>query len=665
MKKPSLADRLRYAFDHALARGPIILIGWLALATLLLIAAAVAVDLVIGAVTGQPSGQPIHVFWTFVFQALVPNPPGDIDTTPPHSLAVMLAVTVGSLLMVSILIGILTAGIHDRLERLRKGRSWVIETDHIVILGWSERVLAIIRELVIANRKRPPSCIVVLGDRDRVDMQDEIRRKVGRTGPTRVVCRSGNAIKLADLNIVSPQTARTILVVSPGGDLADAQVIKTLLAIVNTVDPRREPPCRVIAEIRQPRSMGAAGDVARLMDRNQVRLVLVGDRIAHIIAQTCRQPGLSTVYAELLDFSNESDFWFQREPALAGRTFREALPAYENAAVIGIRRGDGAVLLNPPMDARIGPEDRIIVIAGDAAAVRPAALTAPVIDENAIRCSRPAAPTREQILILGWNWRAPIILAELDAHAVPGSRVTVVADDPDAEGELGGRAADLRHLTCEFRAGDTSDHATLESLHVATYDRVIVLCYSDTLDVPMADARTLFTLLHLHNIAGRTARGFSVTSEMLDTGDMLGTDELSDIGKRNLADVTGADDVIFIDRLASLLLAQLSENPDLDDLLTELFDPGGPKICLKAATDYVEPGVRTFHTVVEAAQRRGETAFGYWLAPRQAAAAVARGEANNAASINPAKSQPITFLEGDRILVLAKSGAGETAVDER
>ncbi len=234
MKKPSLGDRLRYKFDNALARGPIILIGWLALATMLLIAVAIAVDLIIGAVTGQSSGKPIYVFWTFVFQALVPNPPGNIDTAPPHSLAVMLAVTMGSLLMVSILIGILTTGIHDRLERLRKGRSRVIETGHIVILGWSERVLAIIRELVIANKNQPRSCIVVLGDKDRVDMQDEIRKQMGRTSPTRVVCRSGNAIKLADLNIVSPQTAKSILVLSPDGDLADAQVIKTLLAIVNT-----------------------------------------------------------------------------------------------------------------------------------------------------------------------------------------------------------------------------------------------------------------------------------------------------------------------------------------------------------------------------------------------------------------------------------------------
>ncbi len=48
----------------------------------------------------------------------------------------MLIVTFGGIFGVSTLIGIVSSGIDAKIENLRRGRSRVIETDHIVILGW-------------------------------------------------------------------------------------------------------------------------------------------------------------------------------------------------------------------------------------------------------------------------------------------------------------------------------------------------------------------------------------------------------------------------------------------------------------------------------------------------------------------------------------------------
>jgi hypothetical protein len=101
--KPSFAERLRYRFDNTLARGTVALIAWLALATVILVVAAVAIDLAIGGISENQGLGPIEVFWSFLFQVLVPNPPGSFDS-PWQFLVVMLAVTVGSLLLVSILI---------------------------------------------------------------------------------------------------------------------------------------------------------------------------------------------------------------------------------------------------------------------------------------------------------------------------------------------------------------------------------------------------------------------------------------------------------------------------------------------------------------------------------------------------------------------------------
>ena len=45
---------------------------------------------------------------------------------------------------------------------------------------------------------------------------------------------------------------------------------------------------------------------------------------------------------------------------------------------------------------------------------------------------------------------------------------------------------------------------------------MIVLAYSDDLDVQQADARSLVTLLHLRDIAERTGGEFTIVSELLD-----------------------------------------------------------------------------------------------------------------------------------------------------
>ena len=130
--KPSLREKFGYWFDNALARGPIVLIGWLGLGTAVLVIIMTAVSFLPGV---RPEGAGLkEVFWNILFQALTPNP-FDVGS-PTLFLIVMLVVTLGSLFMVSILIGTLTTTIEERLESLRRGRSKVLENDHTVILGW-------------------------------------------------------------------------------------------------------------------------------------------------------------------------------------------------------------------------------------------------------------------------------------------------------------------------------------------------------------------------------------------------------------------------------------------------------------------------------------------------------------------------------------------------
>ncbi|MGO7302082.1 hypothetical protein ACCS72_37990, partial [Rhizobium ruizarguesonis] len=60
-----------------------------------------------------------------------------------------------------------------------------------------------------------------------VEMEDELADKIENLRNTRIICRSGDQTDLYDINIVNPNTSRSIIVLSPEGDHADSEVIKT------------------------------------------------------------------------------------------------------------------------------------------------------------------------------------------------------------------------------------------------------------------------------------------------------------------------------------------------------------------------------------------------------------------------------------------------------
>jgi hypothetical protein len=174
-------------------------------------------------------------------------------------------------------------------------------------------------------------------------------------------------------------------------------------------------------------------------------------------------------------------------------------------------------------------------------------------------------------------------------------------------------------------------------LKIADYDHVIVLA-DTTLPVQEADARTLVTLLHLRDISSRDETPFSIVSEMLD------------LRNRQLAEVTKVDDFIVSDHLISLMMAQLSENSHLMPVFADLFNPEGSEIYLKPADQYVALGEPVnFYTVIEAARRRGETAFGYQIMEERDDAEKAYG-----VHTNPKKAGRVIFKAEDKIVVLAE-----------
>lgn len=630
MYSPTLFDKLRYRFDNFMSKGAVALIAGLGVVAVAIVAFA-GLLLTIGHLH-QDDDDTLEfgeAVWAALMRTLDAGTMG--GDTGVGFRVVMLAVTFGGIFIVSALIGVINNGIESKLEEMRKGRSRVIEKDHTVILGWSDQIFPIISELVLANESRHNARIVVLGAKDKGEMDDEIRERVGDTKNTLVICRTGSPIDPEDLSMVSVQTSRSIIVLAPEDDDPDSSVIKTILAITNGPDRRKEP-YHIVSELRDQRNLEAA----RMVGGKELQLVLTGDLISRITVQTCRQSGLSVVYTELLDFGGD-EIYFRPEPGLAGRSFGEALFAYETCAVLGVQTGDGRTLINPPMDTVLGPQDQMIVIAEDDSTIRlSGGVPAQAVEGNLRRPSmRPEQ--HERTLILGFNWRVPGLIAQMDQYVAHGSEVTVVTDRFESGSELAEQCGALENLTLHFLSGDTTDRRTLEELNIPSYEHVILLC-SDELELQRADARVLIALLHVREIVDRSGRDVTIVSEMLD------------MKNRNLAEVTRADDFIVSGKLISLMLSQISENKDLNAVFQDLFDPAGSEIYLKPIEDYVALNTPVnFFTPLESARRRGQVAIGYRKVARKNDPKSGYG-----VKLNPPKSETVTFESGDKLVVIAE-----------
>lgn len=631
-RQVTLGARFRYQFDKSMSAGPIALIGWLALISTILIAVAAAV---IAALNIIPDGGEHLDFgeamWASLMRTLDAGTMG-ADNGWGFRI-VMLGVTIGGIFVVSTLIGILSSGIEGKLDQLRKGRSKVLERGHTIILNWSPSIFDILTELSVANQSRRRPRVVIMADKDKVEMEDEIAQKAGKLGKTKVICRSGDPSDLYDLAIVNPHSSRSIIVLSPEVNDPDSHVVKTVLALVDDPQRRKSPPYRIAAEVREARN----AEIARVVGGSEVQLVLADDLIARIMVHSSRQPGLSAVYSELLDFDG-SEIYTQKETALEGSSFGDAMMAYDTSTLIGMTDSSGRVVLNPPMDTKFAPGFKAILIAEDDSAIKISTGSAGV-DNAAIVLPHRLDKQAERTLMLGWNRRAPMIAFELSRYVAPGSLLTIAADTPTLKEDIEQLQVYGSNLSVEYAVVDTSHRQTLDGLNIPSYDHVLVLGYSDDLEPQPTDTHTLVTLLHLRRIAETSDHHINVVSEMID------------VRNRELAEAARADDFVVSNKLVSLMLAQASENENLSAIFDELLDEHGPEIYMRPMEHYVELGRPVnFYTITEACRRRGEVAIGY----------VRRREGEEyernmgGVLVNPVKSTAVEYAAGDKLIVIAR-----------
>lgn len=613
----STATRLRYRFDNAMARGPMVVILYLAALSLLVMfvtaVIAVAADLTFAGGEGEGFGEAL---WQAMLRTVDAGSFAGDTSWPTRLLA--LVVTLIGIFLAGSLIGLIANAVDQKVEELRRGRSSVVEARHSLILGWSDQVPRIVSELVTANESEKNVAVVLLSSEDKTVMEETLRDRVPDTKTTRVVCRSGNTASPTDLERSAIHQARSIVIVR-GAD-GDAGVVKAILA-VKAINPDLDG-THIVAELTQ-------ADTARIIrgaTDGRVLTVSSDDVVAEVTAQACMQAGLSAVFSDLLDFDGD-EIYFTNVPALSGKTYRDAALSFGASSLIGRLAAEGAVELNPPADTVIAADDRLILIAEDDSAVAFSGVKA----YNPPPVARPKSRARQapvEVVLVGWSAFGRKVLQELDEFLPARSKVSVVIDgDLVDPAELKG--IKLAHATLEVVVGDGGPD-DFRQLADGKPKRVIVLGYRDALSVDDADARTLVTLLALRaQWPHEGDHGVRIVAELLDQQNLA------------LAVPVGVDDLIVSNALASLLMAQLSEHPALLAVFDDLFDADGAIVEMRAASQLVPDQRLPFGAIVEAGLDAGVSVFGY------------RINATGAVALNPAKDELVQLGPDDSVAVIA------------
>lgn len=612
----SLRVRMRYRFDNALSRGPLVVIAYLALLTLAVIVVAGLLATLAGLTFGDSDEGVVESMYQSLLRMLDPGTfSGDAD----WSLRTLtLVVTIIGIILGGSLIGLIANGVDQRVEKLQRGRGRVVESGHSLILGWSPQVPQIISELVTANESEKRASIVLLAKADKTEMEEAIRDQVKDAKTTRIVVRNGDPALPSDLERACLADARSIIAVRD--EDGDASVIKAVLA-VRALDPTHAG-SHIVAEVND------LDDARTLRTVSGGRVVTVSSQsvVAEVTAQACYQSGLAAVFSDLLDFDGD-EIYFAPVPQVAGRTYAEAQLAFEASSLIGRLRADGAVELNPASGTVLDPDDQLVLIASDDSAIAFTGMQ--TVDVPALPGDAAETPKPVRALIVGWSAFGGRVLKELDEFLVAGSSIHVVVDadlvDPSVV-----EAFTLTNATLTASGGRGGPEDLL-GLGGATFDQVIVLAYRDALSTADADARTLLSLLTLRMMWPADApQHVRVVAELVDQRNAV------------IAAPAGIDDLIISDALASLMMAQLSERAQLQSLFEQLFAPEGAVVVLLPAERLVPLQSVTFGAVVAAAGAQGASAFGY------------RVEATGQVVMNPPKSARVTFRQGDKVIAIGE-----------
>lgn len=548
------------------------------------------------------------IWWAFL-RLTDPGYLGDDKGTLVRVVSTALTVA-GYVVFLGALVAIMTQWLIARMNEFERGLTPVALKNHVVIIGWTNRTLPLLRELVGSQRAerrfldsfgvKRLTPVVLSEDVSAVQSQELRADPVLGRSASRVILRYGDALEEEAIQRAACLNAAVVLLPSdfgvhsvsagPGLD-PDVETIRVLLSMDARAAESGSVPPRVVVEVQDSRRL----DMVRRAYGGPLEAVASDRTVSRLLLQTLLHPGLAAFLRETLTSLDGNEFHLRPVGKLAGAPLKEIAARCPKARVLGlVREGAGGpqALLGVASDHRLEAGDRIVLLARDPAEVafdQNKAQRVAAVEQRAgeARSARPALTQR--VLLLGWNGRVPELLETLAARDDRHWHVDLLSGVPTAEREAGLEGRDFDHaLTLVQHEADYLLEGVLQGFPLTDYDSVVLLTSDRLATSEEADARAIVGHRMIEALLEHSPKQPHRIIELADSA--------------NEGLVRGADaETLIPPLLMSHVLAQLALRPELGVVFNALFAPDGPELAFRPCT------IRSARSFAELERRTAES----------------------------------------------------------
>ncbi|HNZ26526.1 MAG TPA: hypothetical protein PLG34_09105 [Spirochaetota bacterium] len=643
-KDYSFSEKFKYSFDNFMSRGG----GSIFLALMFLFLGAIVVVALFRFIANliAPQEDMANLFdqwWLSFLQIADGGAIGeDTDSNFLNKIVGIIALFLGMVLFSS-LVAFITSQFEAKLDELRRGKSRVIEKGHTLILGFGDRVLEIIRELIIANESEKSPAIVVLAEKEKDEMDDFFRERIENSKNTRIITRSGSTSSLQALRKVGVKDAKSVIILNDSSvaapdrekKLSDARVLKTVMAAMSCAGEDSDLP--ILTELH----FDSKRRLARSMFSN---IVSIDERsiLAKLIVQTSRISGLAQVYDSLVGFAGSEFYFYKPKSGLKGIRYEEAMFRFETSCVLGIKKAKGAIILNPAAETVFEDNDEIILIAEDDSTIK---YLPEMINVNFPKPPDYVLAQRsiESQLIVGWSEKVKIIMDEYSDYLLNGSNIVVVLSDIDETVNQDFDEVRKKHpkIKMSLLKLDIHNEEDIAKLKPEQFNSIIIL-NPDGGDAELKDSETIASLLEFRNYLKKL--------DLKNVKTQLIT-EVADSDNIELIQNVGVKDFLISNQFVSKIYAQCSEDPEVLKIYEDLFSSEGNEVYIKPISLFLSDvsGGVTFGQLCAAAIKRKETCFGVRIKSLEESSTD-----NYGIYINPDKSKIFNLSSEDMLITLAE-----------
>lgn len=539
MKNYSLSERIKYWLDKQMSKGTASIIRLLSFTVLFVVLFISTLIVIFRLRDGFFSA-----FWDSLATIINAWMPSSDEGNVGYIILNTVAAVVG-LLFTSILIGVVSTAIEQKLDELRSGNTKVLEKDHTVILGYNFGEHGLLKQLILATEKRKRT-IVIFTDLEKTALEQDLQNNVDIPDNIEVICRHGDITNINDLRYCSIDKAKVVIV----NALNDNKRVKAVLAVSLLKKEYPECDANIVACVTNNKYLLPQ----KKMDKNNVTMFKTDEIMAKMIAHTATEPGLSLAFKELLNFEG-NELYFEKDERFCNKTVLELSGYIDNATLIGIKH-NGKTALNPSRDTVIEEGDEVLLFEISKGSYHINNIGEKNITDREYR--KQLKEAKGKLYIFGSNILLDTITKEIPSDVENIILVPIKKEDKEETDYYNDRITDI------FK-GDY-----LKNLNTIAKDASHIVILSDrTIDKEDADINNILLLLKLMNLKEIFDYPYNITVE-------LNMESSYNVTLKN-----SKIDYIVSSNIASLVLAQMSENIELEDVFDELLSERGNELYSK------------------------------------------------------------------------------------